>query len=361
MSTDGNGTETSAAWAELVSLLGSIDETWHAPQKGLDAPSRLEGYRHALHLLSSAIDFYFESDPDRPRLVPLEEPNRKILGDNVDSAYFFTRLSPARRYRIRGRRGNACYLSLTVYGGDDDGSWSDSIPLHLNHRELAFADDGRFEVVLAPEPGPGEHRLDPRATCLITREYFFDHTDERLAGLEIECLDDVPPTAPPTDTELAKRLRDATRFVRDTTQMVPLPAAMLPENGFMDPFPFPPNMRGWGLPDNIYAFGRFELADDEVMEIRAEVTDCAYWGIQTWNFFMQSLDWQHHRVSLNQRQIGLDGPGDARVFLTPGRADRPGWFSTAGHRTGMIFCRWLLSDRMPAKPAVTVRKRAELA
>lgn len=353
-------TETKKAWGELVALLASIDETFLAPQKGLDAQSQIEGYRHALHLLSSAIDFYFESDPLRPVLVPLEEPHRKILGDNVDAAYFFTRLRPDKRYRIRGRRGNACYLSLTVYGGEDDGSWSDSIPLHVNHRDIAFEEDGRFEVVLAPEPGPGEHRLDPRSTCLITREYFLDHRDERLAGMTIECLDEVGPTAPPTDAELARRIRDAAAFVRDTTQMVPLPAVMLPENGFMDPFPFPPNMRGWGLPDNIYAFGRFELEEDEVMEIQAEVTDCAYWGIQTWNFFMQSLDYRTHRVSLNHHEVGRDGPGEAMVYLTRGPVDRPGWFSTAGYRTGMIFCRWLLSDRMPAKPAVKVRKLAEL-
>ena len=43
---------------------------------------------------------------------------------------------PARTYRVRGRIGDAVYLSLTVYGGPDDGRYSERIVGTVNNRDL---------------------------------------------------------------------------------------------------------------------------------------------------------------------------------------------------------------------------------
>ena len=54
------------------------------------------------------------------------------------------------------------YLSLTVYGGPDDGHWTTRIVSAGNDRTLHIADDGTFDVVLSPQRHPGNWlALDP--------------------------------------------------------------------------------------------------------------------------------------------------------------------------------------------------------
>jgi hypothetical protein len=45
-------------------------------------------------------------------------------------------VDPARTYHVSGNRGDAVYLSMTVYGGPDDGRYSDRIVGTLNDRQL---------------------------------------------------------------------------------------------------------------------------------------------------------------------------------------------------------------------------------
>ena len=99
-------TDAGRAWRELLDLLREADQTFlEGPRAELDALGVAEGYRHLSHLLSYAFDLYLEADPERPVFTALAGPTRKILGDNVDSRYFFAPLRGDRRYRIRGRHG----------------------------------------------------------------------------------------------------------------------------------------------------------------------------------------------------------------------------------------------------------------
>ena len=121
-----------------------------------DDLAALEGYRWLTITLQVALDCYLWADADRPEFVELTSPTRKWGGDNADAAYWFAPVDPRRRYRVTGRRVDAAYLSLTVYGGPDDGRWSTRIVATANDESLSFADDGTFELLLGPdlEPGP---------------------------------------------------------------------------------------------------------------------------------------------------------------------------------------------------------------
>ena len=82
-----------------------------------------------------------------------------------------SRSIPTRTYRVTGRRGDAVYLSLTVYGGPDDGHYSERIVGSVNDRDLTFDEDGRFElwlvartrrwtdpgIILEPDAVVGDH------------------------------------------------------------------------------------------------------------------------------------------------------------------------------------------------------------
>jgi hypothetical protein len=119
--------ETTAAFKELFDLLRDADALFLEGPRAVDDVSVLEGYRWLTEILAVALDCYLWADEARPTIVPIVGPTRKFGGDNADAMYTFAPLHPERSYRVRGVRRDACYLSLTVYGGPRDGRWSDRI------------------------------------------------------------------------------------------------------------------------------------------------------------------------------------------------------------------------------------------
>ena len=92
-----------------------------------------------------------------------------------------------------------------------------------------------------------------------------------------------------------------------------------------EPFTFEPDGMGWGTPDNTYAVAQYELADDEVLAITGRSPECCYWGVQTWNPYMQSDDYRYHRVSLNSKQTELNEDGTWTVYLAKEDLGIPNW------------------------------------
>lgn len=355
--------DATRAFHALLDVLRDADRTFldgpRAVGEGVDVA---EGYRHLTHLLSYALDLYLEADPERPAFTPLASPTRKILGDNVDSRYRFAPLRGDRAYRIHGVRGDAVYLAFCVYGGKPDGEWSERVVANVSQCDLTFTADGSFEVVLAAARPTGNAghwvRLDPDAVCVISREYFTDPRGGRPGRFEIEALAPAPAPPPLDDATLARRLRAVATFVRETLAIVPLPA--LPPNVVGPPMPWSPHVPGWGTPDNVYALGAFVLEPDEALVIEGRSPPCTYWGVQVWNRYMQSLDWRYHRVSLNREQATLAADGSFRVVVAHRDPGVPNWIETAGHREGLVFCRWLQAETMPEQPASRVVPIAEL-
>jgi hypothetical protein len=348
--------DSGAAFRAMLELLRDADQTFlSGPRAVADAVSTAEGYRHLTHLLGYAFDLYLESDPDRPRFVPLASPTRKILGDNVDSRYFFAAIDGRRSYRIHGRRGNEVYLSFCVYGGNPDGEWSERVVANVSQRDIRFADDGSFELRLDPDPPRAENglKLEPDAVCVISREYYAEPTQARPARFEIEALQPAAPPAPPTDATLARKLRAATNFIRETIQFAPIPPLPM-VNALLPPMPWSPTVRGWGTPDNIYALGQFRLQPDQALVITGRSPKCTYWGVQLWNQYMQSLDYRYHRVSVNGSQAALTPDGSWRMVIAHDDPGVPNWLDAAGHREGLFFCRWLQADEPPEQPSCSV-------
>src|SRR5438094_4246817 len=140
-----------ASFNELVDTLRIAERRLADAEPPLDEKERVEGHRWIFSLLAVALDAYVWADTGRPRFVEIVGPYRKWGGDNTDASYRFAPVDPARTYRVRGRRGDAVYLSLTVYGGPHDGRYSDRIVGTVNHEDLVIAADGTFEIVLSPD------------------------------------------------------------------------------------------------------------------------------------------------------------------------------------------------------------------
>ncbi len=349
--------ESKTAFNEFLEVMKDADQTFLDPDADLDEQGKVDGYQHFFHILHAAVDFYLFNDPLKPLLTPLTVGGRRLYGDNVDAVYYFTQLRGDQEYVIRGRRFDSCYLSFCIYGGDPNGELADRVTLNINHHDILFEEDGSFEIRLVPDPrpeNPNEFRLEPDSVNMFTREYFFDRPNSTESELSIENASPQPPSLPLTDAQLARRIRTMATFFQCTTWIAPLPVE-LPVNEFLPAFEFDPEQGGWGTPDNIYCFARFRIEEDEYLKITFRSPECCYWGIQTWNFLMQSTNYAEFPVCINNQTAAPSEDGSFEVILSHREAPR-NWISAAGYREGVLFCRWLLAEDMPEPPDIAVCK-----
>ena len=350
--------ETQAAFRELLDLLRSADEIFlQGPRALEDEVNVVEGYRWLTEVLAVALDCYVWADPARPEFVDLVSPTRKFGGDNADAFYSFAPIDPSRSYRIRGRKGDAVYLSMCVYGGPDDGRWSNRIVSSLNDRQMTLAADGSFEVVLSATPQPGNWmKLDDGAVCVVTRDYFVDPIHGRKASWQIEALEQAPPPPPPADALMAQRLRWTANFIRDLLNICPIPQQG-EANDVLDPYRVPEMTYGWAAPDAVYCMGRYDLADEEVLVLEGRSPNqCAFWNLVLWNRFLQTYDYRYERVTINGGQVQYEPDGSWKIAIAARDPGYANWLSTAGHPRGVIWFRWFLADEVPAKPKVRVER-----
>lgn len=353
--------ESRRAFAEVRAVLDAMERKLvEGPSALREEADLLDGYRWIPSLLQVAMQAYVWADPAWPRFVDIVGPTLKWGGDNSDASYRHAALDPARRYRVRGRRGDAVYLSLTVYGGPRDGGPSNRIVGARNDRELAIDPDGSFAVELSPDADPERPnalRLEPDAVCAITRDYLHDPVRGRRADWEIECLDPSPPPRL-TDGELAGRLRAAASFLRDQLSFVPL--SLPPPNTIRDPYPVPPVTRGWAAGDAAYAMGSFELDADRALVVRGRSPRCVFWNLCLWNPFLHTFDYGAERVTINGGQVRLEEDGSWTVVVSVRDPGHPNWVSTAGRRSGLVWLRWFLPESTPEPLDVAVVPLAQV-
>jgi hypothetical protein len=333
--------ETTRAFNELIEEIAGLDQRF----EDLDEPSTLEGYRWIFSILQVAFDAYVWADTRRPRFVDIVGPYKKWGGDNPDAFYQYAPIDPSRTYRVRGRRGDALYVSLTVYGGPDDGRYSERIVGTINDREVAFDDDGNFEIVLSPAHHEGAWlKLEPDAVCAITRDYVTDPDHDRRTEWSIESAGP-PPTKRDDDADLARRFRAALTWVKEQAQIVPL--AFGEPNTVDPPYPVPQKTFGWAAGDAAYAMGRYELGPDDALELHGTSPECAFWNMVLWNPFLHTYDYAYERVAINGGQVTYEDDGSWTIVVAQRDPGHPNWVSTAGHVKGFIWFRWFLPAATP--------------
>jgi hypothetical protein len=317
-----------------------------------DEQSRCEAYKWIFSITQVAFDCFVWGDSARPRFVDIVGPYKKWGGDNADAYYQFAPLDPARTYRITGRRGDAVYLSITVYGGPDDGHYSTRIIGTVNDRDLTFDADGRFECWLSPHApvGPGV-QLDADAVCAITRDYLDDAAVGRRAEFRIEAVDPVPPYRQ-TDADLARRLRCALTWLQDQAAIVPIGLGQ--PNHVDPPYPVPSQTFGWAAGDASYAMGAYQLADGEALVLRGRSPECAFWNVCLWNTLLHTYNYDGERVTLNGAQCVYHDDGSWTVVIADRDPGHPNWISTQGHPAGRIWFRWFYPSETPGEISAEV-------
>ena len=339
---------------DFLAVVKAADKTFLDPDKNLDEQGKVDGYSHLFHLLRTTIDFYLFNDPLHPSFMLLSTDHHKILGDNVDAVYYFTQLRSDQEYLIKGKRFDSVYLAFATYAGEPDGSIVERQANNINHRDIVFEEDGTFEIKLTANPkGKNEFMLHDDVVTMFTREYFFDRFNSRESELSIVNLTVNGSPKPLDDKMLADRIQTMTTFFEQSTWIAPLPVEF-PTNDFLPPFNFEADQGSYGTVDNIYCFGKFKLKENECLKIEFSSPEACYWGIQTWNYLMQSMDFKHYNVGVNKGSALANEDGTYTIYVSHNKMDVANWISTAGYEEAIVFCRWLLAEEMPEQPRCEV-------
>jgi hypothetical protein len=348
-------TETAAVFTELLEELGvqhrRLVEALSGPG---DEQSLLEAHKWLLSILQVATDTQVWADTAHPRFVDIVGPYKKWGGDNADAFYCFAPVDPERTYRVEVRPGDAVYLSLTVYGGPDDGHYSERIVGSLNSRQAPPGPDGTITMVLSrDDPGDGTPwiRLEPDAVAVITRDYLANPHSDARASWAI-AADDPPATYREDDASLARRFRAALTWVRDQSAMVPL--TMGTPNAVDPPYPVPTTTFGWAAGDAAYAMGTYLLDDHQALVLRGRSPACAFWNLCLWNPFLHTYNYDVERVTINGTEVRFEPDGSWEIVIAPRDPGHPNWVSTAGHHRGWVWFRWFLPEHTPEQPTAEV-------
>jgi hypothetical protein len=358
---DAHRYETSLAFRELLDVLRDADQTFLDGFRAVpDEASAIEGYRFLVDVFSVALDCYVTTDSARPQFVKIVSPTRKFGGDNADAYYYYSPVDPARAYRVHGRIGDAVYLSFCVYGGPTDGRWSNRIVSKINNREMRIGADGTFELTIGgPKRAENWIPLEEDAVALVTRDYLIDPVHDAQATYTIEAIEPAPPPGPPTDADLAARLRRTANFIRDLLNIVPVPTPF-DANTVQEPYVQQAMTYGWAAPDVAYAMGCYQLTEDEALVVEGRSPDCAFWNLCLWNPYLCTYDYRYHRCTINGGQVRYEPDGSWRLVIARKDPGHPNWLTTAGHEQGLLWFRWFLPADVPARPTTRVVKASAL-
>jgi hypothetical protein len=324
------GTESRKAFYELIDTLTQVDSRYLADEWGItQAADVADGHRFLMHLLEQALSQAFEADPERPVFKRSVTPTRKVLGDNPDAVYNHAPIRGDRRYRVRGNRAGAVYLSITVQGGRSGGHYASRVAAAINDDEVDIAADASFELILSPDRAPHRNwlQLPPDASSITVRHYFEEQhavaaDPGRQFPLAIEPLDNPGPPGTPSDASVAASLRRVISYIQGRSLLQPPPGKRpLPAWVSSEPNTIPKPQKPGAM--------AFAAVD--------------------WSY-----DYAHRQISLNRAQTVLERDGSYRIVVAHRNPGVPNWLDTEGRQTGTLYWRFLLPEEEVEKPHAEV-------
>ncbi|ULE35516.1 DUF1214 domain-containing protein [Mycobacterium sp. IDR2000157661] len=352
----------------MLDTLGGLDRAFLEGDRAVaDDRHIADGYRMLATTLGVAFDTYLFAEPSRPMWVELNTPfrrDRRWGGDNTDAYYFMCPVDPKRRYRISGNKGDSVYFSVTAYNEPSPGAWSDRVVAIVRDDDLAASGrldaDGNFEF----DYGPTDDGV-----VLVTRDYQADPLTGRAVSWRIEALDEPDPIRH-GDAETAAALRASAAWLRTMFAIVPLAVGARVDdahtlgheisqaaNRFADPYQVPDANFGWSARDACYAYGSFDLAEDEALVVTHRPPACRFWNLVIWNQFMAGVT--DARTSVNGYSAVPNSDGTVTVVVSRRMTAHPNSLTTVDYPRGNLAFRWFLADRVPARPDVQLVKAAD--
>ena len=341
------GNNAAQSWREFSASLEAAGARVFAATD--DPGERLEGLNFLAQLAAASLEMKLAKGSNiHPKFTDWMGDYRKFLGDSPDAIYHTAELSPDYRYEVRGNRGDAQYLGFMLYGRQLNG-WNRAAS-NLSNEKMHLDDAGNFTIVLsktAPkDPELNWLELEDDIHMIMVRQYYHGRRGKTAASLTIRNLD-APENQAFSEANVAAGLHHATVFFNDTLDGAIALSGMLSAapNSFDPPSGYSSDFGGVFYPtfDNEYHGGWFYLEDDEALVIEGAVPDAPYWGVSLQNRWMQSLDYEHYQIELNDDEIYTEN-GRYRIVVSHRRPPSGNWLDTAGKREGLLSIRYQLSE-----------------
>lgn len=362
-------TELAAAWERFCDELkeaGRIPLSAALPETDRD---RAAGYQQLARNISLALQFNHEfTNPRLPELARYFDPTRKQGGDNGDCVYSGAQINGQDTYCISGDRGTARYFSVVIVERGDT-PWGGRVAGTLFGHEIATMPDGHFELLLGPEPQPGNWlRTTPDTFRVTIREYFADWEGERPMRARIDRLSSPDEPAPRLSPQtLARGLLESADWLQRSIAYWP----QMLEKWRAIPNTF---RSYWQLEDNaidaapggdpLVCFWR--LPEDEALIIRVRPPDCVYWNVEFGNCWWETMDYRYRLSNTNMHYATLEDDGELIVVVSHGDPGVPNWLDCSGFSCGYVTYRWMLSSKHPVPqceqvPLITLPERLPAA
>jgi hypothetical protein len=317
-----------------------------------DVFNRAEGFRYLTRLLRAGLENQVEfSDPRYPQLFSLADETKKIGNDNPDNFYQNANISGRYDYRISGKRGTAPYLSLGTKAGSyaTTGKLENTGQIELSQIECNA--DGTFEIFVSSKPQPRNWlRMREDSNAMVIRQTFHDRKKEIPTLLKIECLNpDRTDTLVPE--EFAANLLRTVGFVKNTANLFVDWMEIYREHINLLPSDNQERCVAAGGDSSIHYLQSFwKLAPDEAQVLTVtKVPQCRTWNFQLSNYWMESLDYRYHKISVNKHSAVPNPDGTITIVVAhknPG-PKYPNWLDTTGHDQGGNLFRYVEAAEFP--------------
>ena len=353
------------SWDEFCDTLKAAGAALQFPGAPRDPFNQAEGYRYLSRIARAGLMAFIEhADAKAPVLHRVVNETTKLGADNPDNFYQTAALNGNYEYKISGRRNTVAYLSFGTQSGNYGQGGGLPPTGHIESDQIEMDEDGCFELVLS------RHLQDrnwlpmtPETGTLVVRQTFLDREAETPAELHIERIN-CPGTERRPSPLTAKQFDEGLKKVGALVAGAPLLFAKWARNfqKHSNELPlFDPqvSLAAGGDPNITYYHSHWAIAEGEALLIEVTPPECEYWNFQLNNYWMESLDYRHHRIHTNKHLAHYEDDNSVRLIVAHENPGQPNWIETAGHTSGTMCFRWVRANENP-QPRTRLAKISSL-
>ena len=353
------------SWNEFCDTLKAAGAALQFPGTPRDSFNQAEGYRYLSRVARAGLTAFIEhADAKAPVLHRVVDETTKLGADNPDNFYQTAALDGRYEYKITGRRNSIACLSF----GTQSGHYGEGGGLpptgHIESDQIEMDEDGCFELILSCKPQDRNWLpMTLETGTLVVRQTFLDRDAETPAELKIErinCPEHECRPSPLTPQQLDEGLKKVGALTAGAPLLFAKWARDFQKHSNELPL-FDPevSLAAGGDPNITYYHSHWAIAQDEALVIEVMPPECEYWNFQLNNYWMESLDYRHHRIHTNKHLAHYEDDRSIRLIVAHEDPGRPNWIETAGHTSGTMCFRWVRA-KDPPQPQTRLVKLSSL-
>ncbi len=347
------------AFCENLKEVGSIIEA----ESTLSETDQAEGYRYLLRLMRLSLEMNMEhSNPSTPSFYNLSHETAKIGADNPDNIYLNANIDGNQTYEVYGNIGQSDYLS---FGLKENRYSKDGTMVSLGEidmRDMTVDSSGDFILYLGGETNSKNFlSLPENANMLIVRQTYKNRISQTHATINIKTTNSIASPELLTPIKLESQLNQSLAFVSGTASTFLKWVHEFKDN-HRNQLPLGDQtffQAAGGDPKICYLHGYYDFDENEFMEITTDIPDCEYWNFQLENYWMESLDYRHYPIHINESSASLNSDKTITINVSHLPVNLKNNLITEGRNNGAMLLRWIGATTHPI-PNVEIKKLTTL-